>query len=89
MQVPCDCLVLTAGPWLGSLATSLLGDRADRADDSLDITGSQANSIILRPRNGQSKDLGANAVFARIQMGGPPSENEPEVYCRPDGTVYL
>lgn len=80
--IPCDSLVLAAGPWLGDLAARLLGEEIGRR---LQVTGSQANSIILRPK----EKLGAHAVFAKIHMGGEENENEPEVYCRPDGTVYL
>ena len=80
--VKCDTLVLAAGPWLSNLTGTLLGDSRARG---LEITASQANSIILRTRAKQ----GAHAIFARIAMGGEEHENEPEVYCRPDGTTYL
>ncbi|ORY25520.1 putative cytoplasm protein [Naematelia encephala] len=82
VTLPCDCLVLAAGPWLGKLATQLLGPEVGR---SLDVSGSQAHSIVIKPK----EDLTAHAVFAKIEMGGLPDENEPEVYCRPDGTIYM
>ena len=80
--VSADAIVLAAGPWLGQLGADLLSpDLAAKVC----VTGSQANAIILKPKEA----LTAHAVFARIQMGGGPGENEPEVYCRPDGTTYL
>lgn len=81
-EIPCDAVVLAAGPWMGKLVPTLLGEELGK---KLEITPSQANSIILRPKEA----LSAHAVFARIAMGGKEDENEPEVYCRPDGTTYL
>lgn len=80
--IPADAVVLAAGPWLGKLATKLLGEDIGKG---LNVWGAQANSIILRTK----EPLTAQAVFAKIMMGGKAEENEPEVYCRPDGTTYL
>lgn len=81
--LPCDAVVLAAGPWLGKLAIKLLGEEVGK---NLNVYGAQANSIILKTKVPTS----AHAVVACIQMGGPfHNYNEPEVYCRPDGTTYL
>lgn len=81
--IPCDTLVLASGPWLGKLAIELLGEEVGK---QLEVGGAQANSIILRTK----EPLTAHEVFARIAMGAEKGdENEPEVYCRPDGTTYL
>lgn len=80
--IPADAVVLAAGPWLGKLATQLLGQDIG---GELNVWGAQANSIILSTK----EPLTAQAVFARINMGGAKDENEPEVYCRPDGTTYF
>ena len=81
--IPADAVVLAAGPWLGKLAVQLLGETIGA---ELCVWGAQANSILLRTK----ETLTAHAVFARIRMGAErEDENEPEVYCRPDGTTYL
>lgn len=80
--LPADAVVLAAGPWLGNLGMKLLGERLGK---ELNVWGAQANSIILKTK----EPLTAQAVFAKIMMGGKEEENEPEVYCRPDGTTYL
>lgn len=81
-SIPCDSVLLAAGPWMGKLVPTLLGEEIGK---KLEITSSQANSIIIRTQH----PLSAHAIFARISMGGKEDENEPEVYCRPDGTTYL
>ncbi|SCV67300.1 BQ2448_5946 [Microbotryum intermedium] len=76
-----DGLVITAGPWTGSLLTQLgikAGGRARR------IEGSRAHSVVLR--TAESRVLPAQALFTSIKE--KKSWSEPEIYNRPDGTAY-
>lgn len=63
ITLPTDALVLAPGPWLGKLSVELLGEDVGK---KLKVTGSQANSIVLRTK----EPLTAHAVFSRIQGGG-------------------
>lgn len=70
-------MVLAAGPWTGSLAIKLLGDKVG---GRLGVTGSRAHSIVLKTK----QELTAHCLFTSMSMADG-SVGEPEVYARPDG----
>ena len=73
-----DLVVLAAGPWTGSLAVKLLGNKVG---GKLGVTGSRAHSIVLKTK----EELTAHCLFTSMNMADG-SVGEPEVYARPDGT---
>lgn len=75
-----DAVVFCMGPWT-SHAHAMLPMQA-QAKFPLEtlITGSRAHSIVLQPTNPQQ--ITANAVFCECA-------GSPEIYPRPDGTVYI
>ncbi|SCZ96441.1 BZ3500_MvSof-1268-A1-R1_Chr8-2g10195 [Microbotryum saponariae] len=79
---PADRLVITAGPWTGSLLKQLGiqgGGRTRR------IEGSRAHSVVFK--TAESRALPAQALFTSIKEKAG-SFCEPEIYNRPDGTAY-
>ena len=71
--LPADIVVLTMGPW------------THQACDWLripPIRGGRAHSIMMRPKN----DVTAHALFTDFSVDG--MRESPEIYPRPDGTVY-
>lgn len=76
-----DGIVLAAGPWTGSLATSLLGPSIG---SKVAIRGSRAHSIVLKTQ----QQLSATCLFTDMTLKDG-SAAEPEVYARPDGTTYI
>lgn len=75
ITLPTDALVLAPGPWLGKLSVELLGEDVGK---KLKVTGSQANSIILR-----TKERLLPTRFSRGYKGvEKEDENEPEVARR-------
>lgn len=80
-NIDADLVVLAAGPWTGSLATKLLGNKIG---GRLGVTGSRAHSIVLKTK----KELTAHCLFTSMSMADG-SVGEPEVYARPDGELLL
>lgn len=78
----CTHLVLAAGPWTGQVAQQLLPKLT--STNIASITGSRAHSIILRTK----EPLTAHALFTDMTLEDGDMA-EPEVYPRPDGTVYV
>ncbi|KAG9022835.1 hypothetical protein FS837_006124 [Tulasnella sp. UAMH 9824] len=78
-------VIFAAGPWTGRLAKQLLGDKAGPA--AYVQPSNCSNSIIIRPTSGSSPVSG-HALFTVLKL---PSGvfGEPEVYPRPDGSVYI
>jgi len=76
--IEADTIVLAAGPWTGSLATQLLGNKVG---GRLGVSGSRAHSIVLKTKEA----LTAHCLFTSMNMADG-SVGEPEVYARPDGT---
>lgn len=76
-DVAADLVVLAAGPWTGSLAVKLLGNKIG---GKLGVTGSRAHSIVLKTK----EELTAHCLFTSMSMADG-SVGEPEVYARPDG----
>jgi glycine/D-amino acid oxidase-like deaminating enzyme len=79
--IEADTIVLAAGPWTGSLATQLLGNKVG---GKLGVSGSRAHSIVLKTKEA----LTAHCLFTSMNMADG-SVGEPEVYARPDGTSSL
>ncbi|WVQ98816.1 hypothetical protein IAU59_005947 [Kwoniella sp. CBS 9459] len=80
-EVDADVVVLAAGPWTGSLAEKLLGNKIG---GRLGVTGHRAHSVVLRTK----EELSATCLFTSMTMADG-SAGEPEVYARPDGTTYI
>ncbi|KAI8463654.1 MAG: hypothetical protein J3K34DRAFT_140100 [Monoraphidium minutum] len=85
--VEADAVVIALGPWSGQAAAWL--PQLPR------VGGQKAHSVVLRPRGGggDNDDHGGGgvtgtAVFTsyRDRQG---KAREPEIYPRPDGTVYV
>ena len=79
--IDADMVVLAAGPWTGSLATKLLGNKIG---GKLAVSGSRAHSIVLKTK----EPLTAHCLFTSMNMADG-SVGEPEVYARPDGMSFL
>ncbi|OCF36493.1 cytoplasmic protein [Kwoniella heveanensis BCC8398] len=77
IEVDADVVVLAAGPWTGSLADKLLGNKIG---GRLGVTGHRAHSVVLRTK----EELSATCLFTSMTMADG-SAGEPEVYARPDG----
>ncbi|KAI9008831.1 FAD dependent oxidoreductase [Phycomyces nitens] len=77
-EIKADSVVVCMGPWSGQLP---LKGRSKRGQ--LPITGARAHSIILQPEY----KFTAQVLFTAVVEGK--KSHEPEVYPRPDGTVYL
>ena len=87
-------LVLSAGPWTGALSKTLFPGPGTKktisssgsTSKSLDlaISGSRAHSIVLKT----DRQLTAHALFTDMTLEDGDMA-EPEVYARPDGTVYM
>lgn len=71
-----DKLLLAAGPWTGKVAQSVLGVQVP-------IRELAGHSIIYRP----AEALPAEAIFAAVRDHGV--TNGPEIFTRPDGTLYI
>ncbi len=71
----CDAAVIALGPW-SVLATQWLPLPM--------VYGLKGNSVVFRP----DREVPAHAVFADVELGGGGTLS-PEIYPRPDGTVYV
>lgn len=75
-MVPADVIVIAMGPWTAQAARWLHGVR-------LPISGDPAHSIVIQPQS----PVTAHALFTTYQKGS--KNTDPELYPRPDGTVYV
>lgn len=72
--IPADVVIITMGPWSGN---------AQRWLNIPKIKGQRAHSIIMKP----DKPISPHALF--IEYSGNHEHRSPEIYPRPDGTVYV
>jgi len=75
-SIPCDNLVIAAGPWSAQVAKLLL-------DIDIPVSHLPGHSIIIRP----SSPLPPHAVFSRIY--GQDMTLTPELWSRNSGLVYM
>lgn len=80
-KLPTTHLVLAAGPWTGSLAKTLLPAAQAK---TIGVSGSRAHSLVLKTE----ERLTAHALFTDMTLEDGDTA-EPEIYARPDGTVYM
>ncbi|KAK2148833.1 hypothetical protein LSH36_480g01048 [Paralvinella palmiformis] len=73
--VTADVIIIAMGPWSGE---------AMKWFNLPPVTGHRAHNVILKP----SHTISAHACFVEF-TGKTGSRHSPEVYPRPDGTVYL
>ncbi|KAG8964767.1 hypothetical protein FRC03_001378 [Tulasnella sp. 419] len=78
-------VVFAAGPWTGKLAKKLLGKDAGPAANI--VPSDCSTSIILQPAETTGL-ISPHALFTELTLPDG-SAGHPEVYPRPDGTVYL
>ena len=76
IRIPCNNILITAGPWSARVSKQLLGVE-------IPISYLPGHSIIIRP----SSPLPHHAVFARIY--GDNLTLTPELWCRQNGLVYV
>ncbi|KAK9904744.1 hypothetical protein WJX75_001711 [Coccomyxa subellipsoidea] len=74
--LPAKSVVIAMGPWSGDATRWIPGLPR--------IGGQKAHSILVRP----SRPVGADCLFAQVVTSSG-ERKEPEVYPRPDGTVYV
>lgn len=74
--VPADAVVIAMGPWSGQATKWGLPVPA--------VSGQKATSIVLRPQ----ADISADMLFLEYRNKDGRT-NSPEIYPRPDGTVYI
>jgi glycine/D-amino acid oxidase-like deaminating enzyme len=77
--LPADVAVIAMGPWSGAAAAWLRGKYDGSA---LDVTGTKYHSAVL------TADSTAHCLFTNFTYASGRSV-DPEVYPRPDGTVYV
>ncbi|CAO1612744.1 unnamed protein product [Parajaminaea phylloscopi] len=90
--IPCTRLILAAGPWLGSLVTSMFPRSFVTSHRFLHsasyVDGSRAHSIVVRG----SRPASNHCLFTDMSYGSGSRHRKaaaPEVYARGDGTVYV
>ena len=77
-EITCDSVVLCTGPWSGTAANDLLGV-------NVDVKELAGHSVVLRPK----QPLPALAIFASVVDVENRSTETPELFSRPDGTIYV
>lgn len=77
----CTHLLIAAGPWTGALAKSFFTSTVAK---SLSVSGSRAHSVVIKTK----ERLTPHALFTDMTLEDGDMA-EPEVYARPDGTVYI
>ncbi|CAE7147228.1 unnamed protein product [Rhizoctonia solani] len=82
--IPATDIVFAAGPWTGSLARKLLGEKDAGAAGTIEPS-EPSSSIVLRPD--ESHKITNHMLFTDLNFND--ISCEPEVYPRLDGTVYL
>ncbi|CAL8464301.1 g3836 [Coccomyxa elongata] len=75
-RLPAKAVVIAMGPWSGDATAWFPGLPR--------IGGQKAHSILVRP----ARPVGADCLFAQLVTSSG-QRTEPEVYPRPDGTVYI
>eukprot|EP01113_Clastostelium_recurvatum_P034289 TRINITY_DN4632_c0_g1_i3.p1 TRINITY_DN4632_c0_g1~~TRINITY_DN4632_c0_g1_i3.p1 ORF type:complete len:372 (-),score=53.77 TRINITY_DN4632_c0_g1_i3:61-1176(-) len=80
-DIPCGKVVLALGPWTNKAREWL---PADKANSIPHIAAIKAHSIVLRP----TAPITPHALFLAYETEEGKHE-EPEVYPRPDGTIYM
>jgi glycine/D-amino acid oxidase-like deaminating enzyme len=86
-----DVVVLAMGPWTGRGLADLLGVHGRRGG-GLVIDGSRAHSILVRPPPADAAEVDSTALFLTVRDEEGHHQRkclDPEVYPRPDGTVYV
>ncbi|VDP84609.1 unnamed protein product [Echinostoma caproni] len=84
--LPASCVLLATGPWSGTST----GWLPPRCLPSRRFRGHRAHGVVIRPcaEAAASKPVvGATCLF--MDYHGPGRACSPEVYPRPDGTVYM
>jgi glycine/D-amino acid oxidase-like deaminating enzyme len=76
LSIPCDNVVIAAGPWTGPLSEKLLPKR-------IPVTSYAGHSIIIRP----SATLSADCLF--MTLSTRKASYHPEIFPRPSGQLYL
>lgn len=84
--VAADAVVLALGPWTGAFLRRCGGSGA--ASPAADVGGRRAHSVVLTPDPKAAALPGSECVFSHILHVGE-AMTEPEVYPRPDGSVYV
>lgn len=77
-EITCDNVVLCAGPWSSTAAKELLGV-------DVHVKELAGHSVVLRPK----QPLPALAIFASVVDAENMSTETPELFSRPDGTIYV
>lgn len=77
-EIEADRVVLCTGPWSGKVAKELF-------DIDVPIHELAGHSIVLRTSN----PLPPLAIFASVQDKSSSSTTTPELFSRPDGTIYI
>ena len=75
--IPCDCVVLAAGPWTGPLSKSLL------PDNPIPISSYAGHSLIIRP----STPFTSDCIFMSLRTRK--SSYHPEIFPRTSGEIYI
>ncbi|CAK0761244.1 hypothetical protein CVIRNUC_002841 [Coccomyxa viridis] len=74
--IPADKVIIAMGPWSG--------EAAKWVPSAPIISGQKAHSILVRP----TEPVGPDCLFTQFQNSSG-RHTDPEVYPRPDGTVYI
>lgn len=78
-----DSFVLTMGPWSSHIHDWIPSDVKNKVKFNL-VTALKANSIVLEPKD--PKKITGHALFLTTSVQ---KNEDPEIYPRPDGTVYI
>jgi glycine/D-amino acid oxidase-like deaminating enzyme len=76
--VTADSIVLCAGPWTGTLTRELF-------DILIPVTELAGHSVVLKT----SRPIPPLAIFASVVDREGKSTTTPELFSRPDGTIYI
>ena len=86
--VAADAVVVALGPWTGRFLRT-----CGISGPAAGVGGRRAHSIVVSPVPSTSTPLpGPECIFSRVTQNGGElgaATTEPEVYPRPDGTVYV
>lgn len=84
--LPASCVLLATGPW-SSTSTSWL---PARCLPSRRFGGHRAHGVVIRPcPEAAASKPAVDATCLFMDYNGPGRACSPEVYPRPDGTVYM
>jgi glycine/D-amino acid oxidase-like deaminating enzyme len=80
--IPCDNIVIAAGPWTGPLSKTL------QLPKQIPVTSYAGHSIIIRPSSATT--LGADCLFMTLNTrGGGGNSYNPEIFPRTSGEIYI